>query len=212
MSSWADGENDLADCKNMKYRVELGKIFKCFLPLLRSLFLTKTLKNAFQNTFQLSFCFRVSNPRQARKIGAFILAVETGRGRWIPKSLGQLGLLSEFRARTSTKILNSFKPVSNTEWKIKGIFVFWNLSNLTLTPYVAVACQAGSFRDVTNSCFAKPRARQQSRGASTVQTVSLGPQGRWQGWGGLHGQCPRPGCRLTCSPERSSFSLFPSYL
>lgn len=47
-----------------------------------------------------------------------------------------------------------------------------------LTPYVAVACQADSFRDVTNSCFAKPRAQQQSKGAITVQTVSLGPQGR----------------------------------
>lgn len=71
-------EKGFVKCENKNRMVELGKTPRCFLPHSGACSLPKH-NSALQNASVSQ------NSRQARKRAAFILAVETGGGRWIPE-------------------------------------------------------------------------------------------------------------------------------
>lgn len=144
------------------------------------------------NTFQLSFCFNVSKFKAAKKTRSFY---PNSRDRRIPKSMSQLGLHSEFHARASTKILNQFKPLWNTEWKIKSIFVYFsNLRNLmltlrlqlsfSLTPFVMSRTVVDSSDGICVLCRGNLvlMLPLKATSAATSAARSVEPEGCWQGW------------------------------
>lgn len=148
---------------------------------LRSLFLTKTLNSAFQNTFQLSFCLSVSKFKAGKKACSFYPSSRQQRqvGSWDGGSL-------VYRVSSMPglpPILSSSKPLWDTAGK-ENTFVVSDLSSLMLTTYVAVVFPSDSFCDgsltVVNCsdwhlclCFAKSHAHQQNKGGITVLILPL---------------------------------------
>lgn len=165
--------------------VELGKTPRCFLPHSGACSLPKH-NSALQNASVSQ------NSRQARKCAAFILAVETGRGRWIPEI--EAAWFTEWApCQVLHQILSSSKPVWDTAGKLNTL-VFSSLSNLMLATYVAVSFgltpPVMMSLTVVNCACAKTHAHQQNKGGIPVLPSHL--EGCWQGY--IKVGCMGPAC------------------